>query len=165
MIRRPPRSTLFPYTTLFRSNNEASQEFQSIPSVWRVTNLLGYNNFKYVDFNPHPSHGEWHVESSLRTPHHKNFNPPPILEGGFCERTSIETAHKKNTGAGKPLTCPCAFPSYVVDAGQTVEPFPLRISFSDFLSAPVCPIPAASDRKSTRLNSSHKVQSRMPSSA
>src|SRR2546422_10827313 len=23
MIRRPPRSTLFPYTTLFRSNNEA----------------------------------------------------------------------------------------------------------------------------------------------
>ena len=122
------------------------QEFQSIPSVWRVTNLLGYNNFKYVDFNPHPSHGEWHVESSLRTPHHKNFNPPPILEGGFCERTSIETAHKKNTGAGKPLTCPCAFPSYVVDAGQTVEPFPLRISFSDFLSAPVCPIPAASAR-------------------
>ena len=108
--------------------------------------MLGYNNFKYVDFNPHPSHGEWHVESSLRTPHHKNFNPPPILEGGFCERTSIETAHKKNTGAGKPLTCPCAFPSYVVDAGQTVEPFPLRISFSDFLSAPVCPIPAASAR-------------------
>src|SRR3712207_8780391 len=24
MIRRPPRSTLFPYTTLFRSNNAAS---------------------------------------------------------------------------------------------------------------------------------------------
>lgn len=43
---------------LNEANNEASQEFQSIPSVWRVTNLLGYNNFKYVDFNPHPSHGE-----------------------------------------------------------------------------------------------------------
>src|SRR5258708_9757401 len=25
MIRRPPRSTLFPYTTLFRSKNEESQ--------------------------------------------------------------------------------------------------------------------------------------------
>src|SRR2546430_13265037 len=25
MIRRPPRSTLFPYTTLFRSNNECAQ--------------------------------------------------------------------------------------------------------------------------------------------
>src|ERR1039458_6826733 len=27
MIRRPPRSTLFPYTTLFRSVNGASQDF------------------------------------------------------------------------------------------------------------------------------------------
>src|SRR3712207_7643999 len=27
MIRRPPRSTLFPYTTLFRSNAEALSEF------------------------------------------------------------------------------------------------------------------------------------------
>src|SRR3712207_7142593 len=31
MIRRPPRSTLFPYTTLFRSSNEAL--FQLAPSV------------------------------------------------------------------------------------------------------------------------------------
>src|SRR2546430_10780616 len=28
MIRRPPRSTLFPYTTLFRSLNEAQQGMQ-----------------------------------------------------------------------------------------------------------------------------------------
>src|SRR2546429_7309264 len=27
MIRRPPRSTLFPYTTLFRSSVESSREF------------------------------------------------------------------------------------------------------------------------------------------
>src|SRR3712207_7384935 len=27
MIRRPPRSTLFPYTTLFRSREEASRPF------------------------------------------------------------------------------------------------------------------------------------------
>src|SRR5258708_17966657 len=32
MIRRPPRSTLFPYTTLFRSSN---QRFASAPS-WKV---------------------------------------------------------------------------------------------------------------------------------
>src|SRR5260370_30732122 len=31
MIRRPPRSTLFPYTTLFRSHN-----------VWGVRNLFRY---------------------------------------------------------------------------------------------------------------------------
>src|SRR2546430_11129967 len=28
MIRRPPRSTLFPYTTLFRSSNDSSREFK-----------------------------------------------------------------------------------------------------------------------------------------
>src|SRR3712207_8704903 len=30
MIRRPPRSTLFPYTTLFRSESEPSQSFISL---------------------------------------------------------------------------------------------------------------------------------------
>src|SRR2546422_3372797 len=36
MIRRPPRSTLFPYTTLFRSNNAASdmQQVESAPEPW-----------------------------------------------------------------------------------------------------------------------------------
>src|SRR5438876_7678368 len=33
MIRRPPRSTLFPYTTLFRSHVLA-QELQTIPITW-----------------------------------------------------------------------------------------------------------------------------------
>src|SRR2546425_8185650 len=31
MIRRPPRSTLFPYTTLFRSRSEADDVGRSIP--------------------------------------------------------------------------------------------------------------------------------------
>src|SRR5258708_17337737 len=40
MIRRPPRSTLFPYTTLFRSlaNSAAAQDFQKrktmFPPIW-----------------------------------------------------------------------------------------------------------------------------------
>src|SRR3712207_8064242 len=29
MIRRPPRSTLFPYTTLFRSHSEAGENYSS----------------------------------------------------------------------------------------------------------------------------------------
>src|SRR2546421_965679 len=40
MIRRPPRSTLFPYTTLFRSRRPAfgtSRRHQQIsPTAWRV---------------------------------------------------------------------------------------------------------------------------------
>src|SRR3712207_7715882 len=31
MIRRPPRSTLFPYTTLFRSSKVLLPEYQKIP--------------------------------------------------------------------------------------------------------------------------------------
>src|SRR5256885_6668006 len=38
MIRRPPRSTLFPYTTLFRSSNGAPTSFSGRPrtadTVW-----------------------------------------------------------------------------------------------------------------------------------
>src|SRR3712207_8043687 len=39
MIRRPPRSTLFPYTTLFRSAQEAQSGF----SGFRVEGLVGYD--------------------------------------------------------------------------------------------------------------------------
>src|SRR3989454_12730642 len=34
MIRRPPRSTLFPYTTLFRSELEATIPAQEQPGFW-----------------------------------------------------------------------------------------------------------------------------------
>src|SRR3712207_8223776 len=33
MIRRPPRSTLFPYTTLFRSHRRAGQPFRQTPGA------------------------------------------------------------------------------------------------------------------------------------
>src|SRR2546427_3686262 len=36
MIRRPPRSTLFPYTTLFRSTDRASRGFARAVDVRRV---------------------------------------------------------------------------------------------------------------------------------
>src|SRR2546429_9292176 len=48
MIRRPPRSTLFPYTTLFRSRNHARIEFSlayhPVPcgrGAWIVTRTQG----------------------------------------------------------------------------------------------------------------------------
>src|SRR5258707_8778594 len=37
MIRRPPRSTLFPYTTLFRSYNEVYSEFFGYQGPARTT--------------------------------------------------------------------------------------------------------------------------------
>src|SRR2546427_6110178 len=34
MIRRPPRSTLFPYTTLFRSYLRARHRLGTLPGIW-----------------------------------------------------------------------------------------------------------------------------------
>src|SRR2546430_4378470 len=36
MIRRPPRSTLFPYTTLFRSNGSAIKQSTRLRVQWRT---------------------------------------------------------------------------------------------------------------------------------
>src|SRR3990167_6853782 len=43
MIRRPPRSTLFPYTTLFRSGTPRRRPSDTIPSIERLPKdgLLG----------------------------------------------------------------------------------------------------------------------------
>src|SRR5258708_26025612 len=41
MIRRPPRSTLFPYTTLFRSQGHQSQEVDRDTDVLLVAHLPG----------------------------------------------------------------------------------------------------------------------------
>src|SRR3712207_8222409 len=41
MIRRPPRSTLFPYTTLFRSRSKAEAERGGVQLVMQELNLVG----------------------------------------------------------------------------------------------------------------------------
>src|SRR5258708_23519992 len=41
MIRRPPRSTLFPYTTLFRSHDVLGLQFSNEPSPWFEGEELG----------------------------------------------------------------------------------------------------------------------------
>src|SRR3712207_9559185 len=59
MIRRPPRSTLFPYTTLFRSQGEIVQigtprELYEKPLNTAVASVLGRNNFikaRRITFN------------------------------------------------------------------------------------------------------------------
>src|SRR5256885_12916652 len=43
MIRRPPRSTLFPYTTLFRSLEDCN------------TLLIAGTSFPYIEFYPKPN--------------------------------------------------------------------------------------------------------------
>jgi len=45
MIRRPPRSTLFPYTTLFRSKNQRKAEVKAKKSL-KVSELNFYENLE-----------------------------------------------------------------------------------------------------------------------
>src|SRR3712207_8794050 len=48
MIRRPPRSTLFPYTTLFRSQNPTEQ---TVPNYTvRLDHVFNENNRVYFRF-------------------------------------------------------------------------------------------------------------------
>src|SRR3712207_9533170 len=43
MIRRPPRSTLFPYTTLFRSFNSRLDTLQAVVLRAKLKQLSGWN--------------------------------------------------------------------------------------------------------------------------
>src|SRR2546430_13652410 len=46
MIRRPPRSTLFPYTTLFRSIRFLAEQGVSVPDDVSIT---GFDNIGWAD--------------------------------------------------------------------------------------------------------------------
>src|SRR2546425_10487685 len=42
MIRRPPRSTLFPYTTLFRSGLAQKIFYVHVPAAWSAMLAMGF---------------------------------------------------------------------------------------------------------------------------
>src|SRR5258708_18853809 len=93
MIRRPPRSTLFPYTTLFRSlsgdDHPADASPPSLPSPARVRRRrLGARGMKVVRSEEHTS--------ELQSPDHlvcrlllgkKKTHRDPCLTSPVCSRT------------------------------------------------------------------------------
>src|SRR5256884_7341970 len=64
MIRRPPRSTLFPYTTLFRSSSKASNEKTSTPQA-RMPQIAC---FQYVFALSTPGTAFWYFVPSVGQP-------------------------------------------------------------------------------------------------
>src|SRR2546430_11012665 len=56
MIRRPPRSTLFPYTTLFRSLLRPYPQFQDI-NARQVTEGLSRYNAAVIEWTKRLTHG------------------------------------------------------------------------------------------------------------
>src|SRR5260370_24689003 len=53
MIRRPPRSTLFPYTTLFRSDHTITW-----PDVTGVARVKGWGRVSVIHFDAHADTGK-----------------------------------------------------------------------------------------------------------
>src|SRR3712207_8731750 len=54
MIRRPPRSTLFPYTTLFRSTDYPVDDVSHMPVS--LTNVNSVRSPRHLGAQPPPSH-------------------------------------------------------------------------------------------------------------
>src|SRR5256884_3016782 len=53
MIRRPPRSTLFPYTTLFRSHTHGVKSFSGISGFSLLSNTsASYTGFYFLQLDP-----------------------------------------------------------------------------------------------------------------
>src|SRR2546427_12886921 len=112
MIRRPPRSTLFPYTTLFRSWTDANRNFipdcnltnplaqspattGSIDTCGQINNLLfGSNQFVGANYDPGVLSGsgvrpsDWSFGVSIQ----QELFPKAAVEVGYYRRTFTQFA-------------------------------------------------------------------------
>src|SRR3712207_8823928 len=74
MIRRPPRSTLFPYTTLFRSSKDIAKEWVGlIPAGWSAEDIA-LKNIRMGIFPPESGYKnnpyrEW-IGAQMRSEEH-----------------------------------------------------------------------------------------------
>src|SRR5258708_15334153 len=98
MIRRPPRSTLFPYTTLFRSIRRCREApARSRPGIGQAT---CNRRELHRRLSPHrPMRSEEHT-SELQSPDHlvcrlllekKNVLPPPALPSPAVHHTHVKS--------------------------------------------------------------------------
>src|SRR5256885_109960 len=81
MIRRPPRSTLFPYTTLFRSEGEANridEEAKGVVNVGETGDMpAGSTKILTIDMNAGPYAGARNLPEHYTMGMHQDFNVTP----------------------------------------------------------------------------------------
>src|SRR3712207_9146361 len=83
MIRRPPRSTLFPYTTLFRSGQEGNRNFRAVK---------GWDKREFKDLDDAVELGVRNMRIALRRL--RRFARTGAPEELDLDETIHETAHK-----------------------------------------------------------------------
>src|SRR3989442_7704338 len=66
MIRRPPRSTLFPYTTLFRSRDKKNPE---VPAYLEAENAYTATGLKHTEALQEQLRSEEHTSELQSRPH------------------------------------------------------------------------------------------------
>ena len=87
MIRRPPRSTLFPYTTLFRSKEQSGTDWEEMYKVFN----MGHRLEVYLS----PEHAEEVIAIS------KSFNIDAKIVGRIEESDKKELIIKSEFGEFK----------------------------------------------------------------
>src|SRR5688572_30886409 len=65
MIRRPPRSTLFPYTTLFRSLRSLESTRSGSPTAWAASNPYGAKSLEIIHPRSEEHTSELQSQSNL----------------------------------------------------------------------------------------------------
>src|SRR3712207_6983760 len=97
MIRRPPRSTLFPYTTLFRSDPEGLLRLPLRRAEDAPGERRGGGRILHV-FGPGPAPGHLRDRKSTRL----NSSHANISYAVFC----LKKKHNSRTSSSPPTTSP-----------------------------------------------------------
>src|SRR2546430_3099011 len=148
MIRRPPRSTLFPYTTLFRSREILEVLLQFLAVVPPRLPVHTWRGFVL----------------QTEVGHRKRFEVVDVVQKRREPQLLILlcclTYPLQRTGRVFPARCPGRVLLWQVPFGQPSSLHPLRRRWSGVVQGLLryyraVRLPRSVDRKSTRLNSSH----------
>src|SRR3712207_7089412 len=101
MIRRPPRSTLFPYTTLFRSGDAQAEQYgQHEPGEHGVDRRLGAERERPLDplrHHPPPARSQAVTASRDRKSTRLNSSHANISYAVFCLKKKNKKKKKKTS--------------------------------------------------------------------
>src|SRR3712207_7228025 len=93
MIRRPPRSTLFPYTTLFRSRSKADDANQTGEFGIGFWSVLHLTDAPYISSGRIRAHPDWLDRKSTRL----NSSHANISYAVFCLKKKKQKHNPCNT--------------------------------------------------------------------